>query len=91
MPFISSKLDQNIHIIVRDIVIFMLLVTGVIKRTNLYSAKDRYIRTTIYFSSYFLSGKKMTSRDDVQKSYLSGRWRDIMTTCFVAFLSKIYL
>ena len=33
----------------------------------------------------------MTSRDDVQKSYLSGRWRDIMTTCFVAFLSKIYL
>ena len=33
----------------------------------------------------------MTSRDDVQKSYLSGRWRDIMTTCFVAFLSKINL
>ena len=51
----------------------------------------RYTRTTIYFSSYFLAGKKMTSRDDVQKSYLSGRWRDIMTSCFVAFLSKIYL
>ena len=42
MPFISSILDQNIYIIVRDIVIFMLLllVTGVIKRTNLYSAKE---------------------------------------------------
>ena len=34
MPFISSILDQNIYIIVRDIVIFMLLVTGVINRTN---------------------------------------------------------
>ena len=40
MPFISSILDKNIYIIVRDIVNFMLLVTGVIKRTNLYSAKE---------------------------------------------------
>ena len=59
--------------------------------SSAFDTIDRYTRTKIYFSSYFLAGKKMTSRDDVQKSYLSGRWRDIMTTCFVAFLSKIYL
>ena len=39
------------------------------------------------FRHTFWQEKKMTSRDDVQKSYLSGRWRDIMTTCFVAFLT----
>ena len=52
--------------------------------STLCTAESKY-PTTIYFSSYFLAGKKMASKDDVQKSYLSGRWRDIMLPVLLHF------
>ena len=49
--------------------------------------------TPVYFSSYFLAGKKITLRDDVQKSYLSGRltcaWQYFGTLIFELFFEII--